>query len=82
MNLIADIVNKLHTTELGVMRVKRNMGLASDTDVIKWATDIVTAVPKDSIIRCGKNWYIYDGDSVITINAHSYTLITAHRIKK
>jgi hypothetical protein len=35
----------------------------------------------DDIARKGKNWYVHTGDSVITINAHSYTIITAHAMK-
>jgi ribosome biogenesis GTPase len=33
----------------------------------------------ESIQRKGKNWYAYAGKSVITVNAHSYTIITAHK---
>jgi hypothetical protein len=32
------------------------------------------------IIRTGKNWYAHTDDCVITVNARSYTIITAHRI--
>ena len=33
------------------------------------------------IYRKGKNWYIENGAIKITINASSYTIITAHIIK-
>ncbi|WP_431188872.1 DUF3781 domain-containing protein [Furfurilactobacillus milii] len=29
--------------------------------------------------RIGKNWYIRLNEVVLTINAHSYTIITAHK---
>lgn len=35
---------------------------------------------KNVIIKKGKNWYITIDDYVITINVHSYTIITAHII--
>lgn len=30
--------------------------------------------------RIGKNWYVTVGCYEITVNAHSYTVITAHRL--
>lgn len=35
----------------------------------------------DIIMRQGKNWYAYHKGVAITINAYSYTIITAHKIK-
>ncbi|MCL2586892.1 MAG: DUF3781 domain-containing protein [Firmicutes bacterium] len=29
----------------------------------------------------GKNWYVNAGESIVTVNAHSYTIITAHKVK-
>ena len=71
-------LDKLHTTELGIMRIKRNLGLTTE-DVVEWCKQKIKSA--DNIIRQGKNWYVYAGDSVITVNAHSYTIITAHRRK-
>ena len=34
----------------------------------------------NSIIRKGKNWYINSDNYVITVNAYSYTIITAHKV--
>ncbi|MCI8933735.1 MAG: DUF3781 domain-containing protein, partial [Clostridiaceae bacterium] len=31
--------------------------------------------------RIGKNWYIFTGHYKITVNAYSYTIITAHRVE-
>ena len=39
-------------------------------------------VPYAIIERNGKNWYVIIDDSVITVNASSYTIITAHKGKK
>jgi len=72
-------INKIHTTELGVLRIKRNLELQTN-DVVKWCKD---KVEKESeIYKKGKNWYVSGKGFKITINAHSYTIITAHKIKK
>jgi hypothetical protein len=72
-------LDKLHTTDLGVVRIKKNLSLDVD-DIIKWCRDKIQN-PKALIIRRGKNWYVDIDDCVITINAYSYTIITAHKIK-
>ena len=79
MNDLLSNLDKLHTTELGVLRIKRNLGLDID-DVVTWGKDKIRQA--DNIIRRGKNWYVYTGNTVITINAHSYTIITAHSYNK
>ncbi|WP_445079859.1 DUF3781 domain-containing protein [Enterococcus faecium] len=33
------------------------------------------------ITRKGKNWYITIDNCIITVNAYSYTVITAHKVK-
>jgi hypothetical protein len=73
-------VNKLHTTELGKERIKRNLGLDTD-DVVNWCKQKIQDTNSD-IFRKGKNWYINIDNCVITVNAHSYTIITAHTNKK
>ena len=71
-------IDKIHTTELGVERIKRNLDLQTD-DVVSWCKQKIEQA--DKIIRKGKNWYVYTDNSVITINAHSYTIITAQKIR-
>ena len=73
-------LNKLHTTELGVERIKRNLSLDTD-DVVKWCKT-KTSSANAVITRNGKNWYIGVDDCIITVNAHSYTIITAHKENK
>ena len=70
--------NKIHTTALGAMRIKKNLELKTD-DVVNWCKEKIKNA--DSVIKKGKNWYVHAGGSVITINASSYTIITAHKIK-
>lgn len=69
------------STGLGALRIKRNLNLKSD-DVVAWPRAVLAATSPDSVIRCGKNYYIYGPDFVLTINARSNTVITAHKLKK
>ncbi len=72
-------LDKLHTTDLGVERIKRNLCLDKD-DVVSWCREKIDESNRN-IIKRGKNWYISTADCEITVNAYSYTIITAHRIK-
>lgn len=73
-------LDKLHTTELGIVRIKGNLSLDID-DVVAWCKDKINSVHA-LVTRRGKNWYVNVDDIVITVNAHSYTIITAHRGEK
>ena len=78
-NELLSNIEKVHTTELGIVRIKRNLNLES-VDVVEWCKEKIQS--NCSIIeRTGKNWYISDNDCVITVNAYSYTIITAHKPK-
>ncbi len=72
-------LEQLHTTELGVARIKRNLTLETD-DVIEWCKSKISA-DNAVITRKGKNWYVNADDCIITVNAYSYTVITAHKEK-
>lgn len=77
MNELLDHLEKLHTTELGARRIRRNLALTAG-DAVDWCKSKITGTGA-VIERRGKNWYIFAEDCVITVNAHSYTIITAHR---
>ena len=78
-NALLDNIDKLHTTELGVVRIKRNLSLDTD-DVVVWCRDKIKS-ENAVITRNGKNWYINIENNIITVNAYSYTIITAHKEK-
>ena len=79
MNDLIENIDKLHTTELGVKRIKRNLQFETE-DVVLWCKARI--LDKDTVIeRTGKNWYATAGNCRITINAYSYTIITAHKRK-
>lgn len=70
-------LDRLHTTELGVVRIKRNLAVDTDDVVSRCAAKISSS--QAVIERTGKNWYVSVDDAVIVVNAHSFTIITAHR---
>lgn len=76
-----DWIEQIHTTELGERRIKRNLGLDTD-DVIAWCKRAILAADRNSIIRKGKNWYVYGEWFVLAVNASSYTVITARKMKE
>lgn len=72
-------LNRLHTTELGAARILKNLSLNTD-DVVRWCVEQIQR--EDALIsRKGKNWYVVVDGCEITINAGSYTIITAHVLK-
>lgn len=81
-SLDMDLLNhldELHTTKLGTERIKNNISLDIE-DVVAWCKDKINS-SNAIITRKGKNWYVDVDEFIITINAHSYTIITAHRKK-
>ena len=76
MDDLLNNMNKIHTTELGIVRIKRNLELETN-DVVKWCKNKIKK--ENKIYKKGKNWYVLGKEFIITINAHSYTIITAHK---
>lgn len=77
MNDLIKNMEKLHTTELGIQRIRRNLQIDTD-DVVLFCKSKISdnhAVFEKS----GKNWYVVADNCKITVNAHSYTIITAHK---
>lgn len=78
MNDLLLNIDKIHTTELGKERIIKNLNLCIP---LENAVDFCISKIKDSkckITRLGKNWYCKIDNIIITINAYSYTIITAH----
>ena len=48
--------------------------------MIEWCKEKIS-LSNAKIIRKGKNWYITIDNCIITVNAYSYTVITAHKVK-
>ncbi|MDE5803071.1 MAG: DUF3781 domain-containing protein [Lachnospiraceae bacterium] len=78
MNDLLENIDKLHTTEMGVERIKKNLQIEVD-DVVQWCKTQI--LDKDAVIeKTGKNWYATIDNCKITVNANSYTIITAHKL--
>lgn len=74
---LTDHLDRLHTTELGGIRIRKNLALDVE-DIAAWCRTKIEC-GQAVITRQGKNWYIEVDNCVITVNAYSYTIITAHR---
>lgn len=79
-NELLQNLNSIHTTELGAERIKRNLTLETD-DVVEWCKYKIRSKAA-AIIRKGKNWYVTVDGCIITVNAYSYTIITAHMLNE
>jgi ribosomal protein S18 acetylase RimI-like enzyme len=77
MSDLIDNIGKIHTTVSGVERIRSNLNLQTD-DVVSWCKEAIRQA--DIMFGLGKNWYVYGSGVAITINANSYTVITAHKI--
>ena len=77
--ILLDNIDKIHTTEMGVDRIKKNLKLDID-DVVEYCKNKVLD-QACYVYKQGKNWYCEMDHIKITINSYSYTIITAHRLK-
>lgn len=78
MNALTENICRLHTTPLGAERIRKNLSL-DEEDVVAWCRKRI-ADENTVLERRGKNWYARTPHCEITINAHSYTIITAHKL--
>ena len=77
---VLDNIDKVHTTDMGVDRIKRNIEVDVE-DIVEYCVEKINQ--ENAIIeRKGKNYYVTVDGIVITVNASSYTIITAHKVKK
>lgn len=79
-NVLIENIHKIHTTKMGIDRIKKNLEI-DNCDVVIYCKQ--KALDKNAkIYKKGKNWYCEIDDIIITINSYSYTIITAHKKKK
>lgn len=74
---LIDNIDKIHTTPMGEDRIRNNLEL-NDIDVVDCCKTKITD-QNALITRKGKNWYVNTDGCMIIVNAHSYTIITAHK---
>ena len=73
-------LEKIHTTKLGELRIRRNLELDDGDDVVSYIRELINN-KKTISYKKGKNIYFEIDEIIITINAKSYTIITAHLLK-
>ncbi len=72
-------INKIHTTNMGINRIKNNLKLNTSNVVEYCKNKIINN--NSNIYKKGKNWYCEADNLIIIINSYTYTIITAHIIK-
>jgi len=75
MNELLVNIDKIHTTDMGLNRIKRNLNI--NNDVVEYCKNKILD-EKCIITKRGKNWYCEIDNIIITVNSYSYTIITAH----
>lgn len=78
--ILLQSIDKIHTTKMGGDRIKNNLGLSPECDPVGFCREMILN-EKCGIIRKGKNFYCTSNEIAVTVNAHSYTIITAHKNK-
>lgn len=73
-------IEKVHTTIMGEERIRRNLNLKSEVNVVEYCKNKIMNSGCVIYLR-GKNWYCEIDSIKITINSYSYTIITAHKKK-
>lgn len=76
-DIVLKNMDKIHTTEMGVGRISKNLGISGD--VVEYCKNKI--LKEESLVEHkGKNYYVTIDDCIITINSSSYTIITAHKL--
>ncbi len=73
-------VDKIHTTAMGEKRISKNLKI-NEKDIVKYCKGKILN-ENSKVYRKGKNFYCTIDNVIITINASSYTIITAHLLKE
>ena len=78
-NSLLSNINKLHTTILGIERIKRNLNI-DNVDVVEYLKNKILD-KKCIITKRGKNYYCEIDNIIITVNSYNYSIITAHKLR-
>lgn len=76
-NILIRNIDKLHTTKMGIDRIKRNLKLTNE-DAVDYCKNLILN-KNTEIYKKGKNYYCNLDNIIITVNSYSYTIITAHK---
>ena len=75
-NLLILNIDKVHTTSLGIKRIKNNINI-DDEDIVLYLKNKIMS-DSCNIYMKGKNYYCEVDGIRITINSYNYCIITAH----
>lgn len=80
------ITKNFKNTALGFVRVRKNLNVEhlSDAETEEYLKELLLLTPLDDIETKGKNHYFTcrDKNAIVTVNSHSFTIITAKVINK
>ena len=80
------IADRFGNTSLGLLRIKRNLGLItySDSETEDLLRTMILSTPLEDIETKGKNHYFrcFAFNATLTVNSNTFTVITAKRINK
>lgn len=82
--ILLNNLEKLHTTDMGLIRIKKNLLLNESLtikEVIDYCINIITN-NSTLIYKKGKNFYCILNNIKIAINSYNYGIITAHIVNK
>lgn len=74
--VLLDNIDRIHTTEMGVGRIQKNLGI--DDEPVGYCISKLQKTGS-TVTKEGKNYYVEVDDCRITINSSSFTIITAHK---
>lgn len=76
--VLLENVDKIHTTEMGVGRIQRNLEISEEP-----VGYCISKLKQENavVVKEGKNYYVEVDGCRITINSSSFTIITAHKVK-
>ena len=77
--ILLENTDKIHSTPMGIERIRKNLGLDSP-DAVRYCKSKISD-KNCNIYKQGKNRYCETENIRITVNSYSYTIITAHIVK-
>lgn len=81
MNELLNNIEKIHTTDLGLIRLRNNLK-RNDIDIVEYVKKALLEYKQNNnfdshiLYRKGKNYYFIYDNYIFTINGYSYTIIT------
>ena len=84
--LKVSITEGFRNTPLGFDRIRNNLNINhfSDIETERYLKIILLSTPLEDIVTVGKNHYFksIERNAILTVNSHSFTIITAKVINK